>query len=448
MSARLHWTIQDSSGNGVPAVTVTAHLQTTDALLGTFTDAGGGQYYLDLSQTQKIKIKENGTVKLQNYLFAADDFYPASVYASTGGGTPGASLIGFSDDDGRWSSNNLQTALDGEIASLLELGSTAAGKGASLIGVQDAEGHYTASNLEALLQEVGARLGQISGLTASAAELNKLDGANADVTAANLNTIFSGAVTALHKHNVLSWYDDKIGPQLNPGQVSGPISFRVFSYNSAASGPRGNIILDVYDPDGSGRVVVRRGNDSDAQTDYDLISRYEFGDFNLLSNPIFAGITNLTDALLVLANNIRAVQVSQGTNYTIFNSGGTSAAATDGAAAADPRATTLYYDKSAGYVIKRRWAIVQQPGMRTIELDSYFKGDTAGTSWVKLVVGGLVEQEYKITGTAYGKATLSVLLDSIAVSTPTPLDVEIYMKGDGAGHGGFMSAWFQLRATH
>ena len=45
-------------------------------------------------------------------------------------------------------------------------------------------------------------------VTASAAELNKLDGANANVTAGNLNTLTGGGNTALHKHTLANGATD------------------------------------------------------------------------------------------------------------------------------------------------------------------------------------------------------------------------------------------------
>lgn len=445
--SRLYWTSQDASGNAVSGLTVTVHDNTSDALLATMTDVGDGSYYTDaLTTTALVKVKENGTTKLSNYRHVGDDLVLSaalSAYLTSGSG---ASLVGVYDAATKWTGNTLQDLLDDEIPSLADLASVDVNLGASLIGVRDAGGYYAQANVEAILQEIGPRLALLSGLTSTATELNKLDGTSGDVSAVNLNALVAGETTLLHMHDYQSWAGKSIGNYNNPDETPGPIDFTVFSYNGSGAGPRGNIILDVYDPDGSGRVVVRRGDDSEVQTDYDVITSYRFGDFNLTSQPMFSGVTTLTSALLKLANELRSVQTTVGINYTVIDSGGATAAATDGASAGDPRATDLYYEKGSTYVKKRRWAFMQYPGQRTVELDAYFKGDSAGVAYVKLVVGS-VESEYKIIPTAYTRNTISVLLDSIAVDVPTERDIEIQIKGDGAGNGGKMAAWFQLRAT-
>ena len=444
--SRLYWTVQDSNGNAQTGVTVTVH-DMADTLLATMADVGDGSYYTDtVATSQLVKIKENGTVKLSNYYHVCDDLVSESNLSRSLTPT-GASLIGLSDDNSRWTAGDLQTLLDDEIASLSELASVAVNEGASLIGVRDAGGYYVQSDVEQILQEIGPRLALISGLTATASELNKLDGTNGSVTAVNLNSLVSGDTTILHQHDYQSWAGNSIGNYNNPDEDSGPLDFTVFSYNSAGSGPRGNIVLDVFDPDGSGRVVVYTGNDSDVGTHYDVITTKLLGDFNLTSQALFAGITTVTAAILKLANEVRSVQTTVGVNYALIDSGGATATASSGAAAADPRATTLYYETGGSYVKKRRVAMMQYPNMRTIELDAYFKADLAGASKVKLLVDS-VESVFTVTATSFTRSTISLLLDSIKVDVPTERDIEIQIQGDGGGNGGYMSAWFQLRTTY
>ncbi len=445
MSARLHWTIQDTDGEPVTGVTVTVHATSDDSLVGTMTGSGDGSYYLDISTSQKVRIKENGTTKLDNFWHAADDSPTLGKLASTTIGE-GASLIGVAAIPALSTPGiDLQQWIESYVATLAALASITSGKGASLIGVEDSGSYYANANVEAILAEIGPRLALLSGLTASATELNALDGISGDVSAANLSALCDGSLTLLHQHDRWSYKDNAIGNALNPDQDQGPIDFRVFSSNGGGADPsQGRIILDVYGVDGSGRVLVRTGNDADVQTDYDVITSRLFGDFDLSSNSFFNGITTATAALLRLANNLRSLEVRAGINYIVLDSGGQSAAATDGATANDPRATTLYYEKGSSYLKKRRWGFLQKPEHKYLELDGWFKGDAAAISHVKLVCG-TSEVEYKIPATSYGRTILSLALPEITTSTER--DIEIEMKGDGAGNGGYMAAWFELRVS-
>lgn len=445
MSARLYWTVQEADGDAVSGVTVTVHDNTTDALLATMTNVGDGSYYADLSTSGKVKIKENGVVKLSNYWHAADDMPTKTELASTS--LPGTSLVHHATDfSGKWTATSLYLLLSNEIPSLNQLGSTDTGKGASLVGVEDVGGYYSATDIEALLQEIGARMALLSGLTANAAELNKLDGTSGDVTSANLNALVAGTTTELHKHAVASWFDDKIGNFLNPGGAVGPLDFRIFSYNSSGAGPRGKIILDVYDVDGSGRVVVRKGDDSEVQTDYDVITSEKFGDFDLSSNAMFSGITTNTAALLALANSVRSVQTQTGINYTVVDFCGTNATTADGNAAADPTTTVKYNQTGISYVLKRRTGFVQKPEHRFVSVWVYGKfAAGASTGSVKVMID-TAEAEATITSTTATLMKLTIDLSTIKVTKDTERSLLYYLKGDATLNASSMMEWIHARA--
>lgn len=448
--SKLYWTSQDSAGNAVAGLTVTVHNPTSDALIGTMTGVGGGVYELTLATSQLVKIKENGTEKLTNFFHAAEDLASSVVLASTTFEL-GAHLIGISapeaatNNEGDWTGQTLDGLLFDVMASYPRLASTANGEGGSLIGIEDVGGYYTAANLEDLLQELGPRMQLLAGLTATASELNKLDGAGSTVNAANLNALTDNTLTALHYHDRNSYVDNAIG---NGGSASLGYDFTIYSGTTSLD-TRGNILFDVFSASGDGTVYVRRSHPTTGLvTLFEVVDGWKVGALNFSGDVLLSGITGpgvVDECLKRLSRETRNLQVTAGVSYAIFDSGGTTAAATDGATAADPRATTLYYHKSATYGVKKSWALVQLPEHKTIELDGWFKGDAAGLTHVKLVCAG-VEFEYKIPATSYGETVLSISLATIPVTIPTARDIEVYLKGDGT-NGAYMAAWFQLRVT-
>ena len=61
MSYSLSWIVQDAAGVGVAGVDVKLYRQSDNALLGTFTDLGGGEYLLaGLTEFGTGNIKDEG----------------------------------------------------------------------------------------------------------------------------------------------------------------------------------------------------------------------------------------------------------------------------------------------------------------------------------------------------------------------------------------------------
>jgi len=63
---------------------------------------------------------------------------------------------------------------------------------------------------------------KLDGLTSTTAELNKLDGASANVTAANLNTLTGGGNTTLHTHTVVRIMGNALSADQNTNNASKP----------------------------------------------------------------------------------------------------------------------------------------------------------------------------------------------------------------------------------
>lgn len=443
MSVKFPWRVSNSDGTPKTNAVVKLYNYPEDTEVGgngTFTSNGDGSYYYNVGQTRLYRVRVDGTIKLDNYFFLADDNHPFLTNRN-------AQYLEVVDALGRFSGIYLESVLT-EIPTFAELLSTAAGKGASLVGVRDLDGYYVENTLEGILDEIGPILSQLSGLAADASELNRLDGISSNVTAANLNDLTDGTVSILHLHNRFGYYDDVIGPHLNPAQDSGPLDFTIQSWSGQTDGdgPRGDIVLDMFHPDGWGRAFVRIGNDSSQATLYEICDERKVGPLNFTGVPLLSSIATphkVDEALKTLANNVNQLQVVAGINYTVIASIGQRAGAADTNAAADPRATTLYYDKSTSYVRKHREPFVQMPQHRLVTVRLFTKGDTAGTSHVKLVIAGQ-EYEYKIPGATYAETTLFIDLKALPVTIPTFRDWELWLKGD-ASNAGYIASWVEAR---
>lgn len=448
MSARFFWTVQDANGNAVPGVTVTLHDPSDDSLIGTMTGVGDGSYTYDVATSRKLRVKENGTTKLDNYWHPADD----SAIASTLASGSGASLIGCPEITSQgFPEVTLWELLYGHIASYNVLADTASGRGASLIGVYDVAGHYSTSDVEAVLAEIGAVFDLLNGLTADAGEVNVLDGITADVTTAALNALCSGAIANVHLHDRDGYKDDAIGNALNPGEDSGPLHFRIFSSNGGGADPsHGNIVLDVFNADGSGKVYVRTGDDSDAQTDYEVITAYEIGDLNLSSNTLFNGLSDaskVTNALLRLAGEVRNAQVTAGIAHAVIDFLGTSAASSSGSAAADPTTTVAYTQSGTTYVRKRRAVFVQKPEHRYLTVWVYGAFATGATSGGIKIMVDTAEAEAVITSTATKVYKMTIDLGTVPVTVDTERTLDYYLKGDGSVNASYIYSWIQARIS-
>jgi len=383
MAARLCWTEQNATGDGVAGLTVKLHRYADSAEIGSFTDDGGGVYHYDHNISEKVIVKVGGVTRTgsNGMMFPADDIALATILASTAAGA-GASLIGVADPLARFTGTTLEAIL-AEIRTMADLLSTGSGQGAAWIGSHDVGGYYAGANVEAILQEIGAITALLTGLTASAAELNKLDGASANVTAVNLSTLTAGTASdagALHRHNM----NQLLGNVLQ-GNHPSDMNIAVTSQYSAQYG-KGAVVLDVYDVNGSNKPYVRIGDESDNAALYEIMTAWHIGDCNFSGSPIIGSLVNpgkITNAIKLLAA-VAAQAVTQiGMTRRELYIAGTIAGSADGNAAADPASTALWVDDSATDIVKG-WKPWQQTVTdRWLRAQMTAKNGTAGKGFIK-----------------------------------------------------------------
>ena len=352
MAARLCWTEQNATGDGVAGLIIKLHRYADSAEIGSFMDDGGGVYHYDHNISERVIVKVGGVTRTgsSGMMFPADDVALATTLASTAAGA-GASLIGIEDPSARFTGTTLEAIL-GEIRTMTELLSTGSGQGAAWIGSHDVGGYYTGANVEAILQEIGAITALLTGLTASAAELNKLDGASANVTAANLSTLTGGTASdagSLHRHDM----EDLLGNVLE-GNGQTDMGLALKSQYTSQYG-KGAVVLDVFDANGSGKAYVRTGDEDDQAALYEIATSWLVGDANFSGSPVIGSVANpgkITNAIKLLAA-AAAQTISQiGMTRRELYAAGIIAGSANGNAAADPATVKLWGETSTAYVVK------------------------------------------------------------------------------------------------
>lgn len=430
MAARYNWVEAEADGDGIAGLTLTLHRKSDDTDLGTFTDAGNGNYYIEHSISEKVLIKKSGVVitVTDGMMFPADDVSLATDLISTASGK-GAGLIGIYDGSSRFTGETMQAIL-AELPTLAELASTASGKGAALVGIYDTGGYFSGATVEAALAQIGAITTLLAGLTSTAAELNKLDGASANVTPTNLNTLTGGAAMdagALHRHDM----SELLGNAL-VGADPSDMNTIVRGQYTALSG-QGSVLLDVYHVDGSGKAYVRTGDESEIATLYEIMTAWQVGDCNFSGDPILNNIAfpgKITNAIKLLSQRVMGTVTSLGFNFFYIDSGGTSAGGSDGNEATDP-ALKLWSESSATEKIKRRRQFTQYPAMRYVRFRGYGMQASGYSGYIYLTIA-TESYEIKVDGTDNFDAISGYIdLANLPVTVPTEREIQISLKGDG-----------------
>lgn len=378
MSARLTWVVQDATGIGQAGKTVTLHRQSTGALIGTFTDAGSGNYYYDHNITEKVIIKVDAVTVTgtDGMMFLADDVSILGDLVSTAAGK-GASLIGIHDAGNKYSGTpSVEEALQ-EIATAAELASAASGFGAALVGSYDNGGYFSGATVEAILQEIGAITSLLTGLTASAAELNVLDGITANT--AELNRLDG---------------------------ISADVTAEALSALCAAT------FLEA----GTFDALV--------------------GDANFSGNPIIGNVAapgKISQAIRLLATYSAGITFEQGFTRILLWSSGTIAASAEGSLAADPATTVLWEETASSWAIKRILDITQQVDWRYIVAEFEGACDVGYTGSFRLGFHTLLS-DVSFTGAAYIPGVAILDLNPIAVVVPTERQLTMFIKGADAAN--------------
>ncbi|MDD5087560.1 MAG: hypothetical protein PHI18_02010 [bacterium] len=435
MSARFYWSATDTDGDVQTGLDIDLYRHSDNAKIGDFTEAGNGVYYIDHNVSEKVYLKVGGSkvTATDGMIFPADDVALAANLISTESGY-GASLIGIHDTYGSYTGTTLEAILT-ELATYARLALTTNGNGAALIGIYDTGDYYSGSSVEAALAQIGALVKLLTGLTSTAVELNKLDGASANVTATNLNLLTAGTETTLHKHNA-----NALAGNVFQGNAQEDMDVYLQVQETESYGV-GDAILNVARTEACGKAYVKKWDANDVATLYEIMTALEVGDLNFAGSPIIGSVSGsgtVTNALKLLANY--AISAAAATGFqrqTLWIAGGTASSA-DGNEAGDPTSTTLWHEKTAtSFKKKRRFTFTQTPDMKYLRMRYQAKTSSGGTGAVSLyAASGISSQQLwdDITETVYTEHTINIGLQvNLPVTVPTECLVEVAMQGDG-GH--------------
>ena len=427
MSARFEWLAVDTEGNGETGLDIDLYRHSNDAKIDDFTEVGNGVYYVDHNISEKVYIKVGGTkvTATDGMMFPADDVALATDLASTASGK-GASLVGVEDSGDLFTGTTVEAILS-EIATYARLALTTNGNGAALIGVEDDDGYFTGDDVEAVLAEVGAIVALLTGLTSTAAELNKLDGASANVTATNLNLLTGAAETTLHTHNA-----NALAGNSFEGNAQEDMDVYLRSQFTEQYGA-GDAILDVAHADACGKAYVRKWDADDAATLYEIATSWLVGDGNFSGDPILGSIAfpgKITNAIRRLAQVAYNIALDSGFNKIVLYRGGLIAGASVGNSADDPATTVKWTDTDPGGVIKARVPFLQTTDMATLWVKLEAKNASAGSQSVTIYVDGLAVSVMSVSSTSYAPYSASIDLRALPVTVPTWRTLMIELSGD------------------
>lgn len=443
-TGRYGYVLTDTSGNALTGVELKLYRVSDDALLGTFTEVGDGVYYIDYGAAIPVYLKADGVTltETDGMIFLADNVAIKDTLASTAA-NQGASDVGIYDLGSYYSSTTVEGALL-ELGPATRLDNTGASSGAYLVAVTDAGGYYSGATVEAVLAELGSMFDALGSVTATAAELNRLDGVSDSVTAGNLNDLVDPtSTTDLHRHDLTTLSLNKVGPSLQ-SQDATPVHFYVYSgYDGEwnGDGPMGNIYLTTYNVNGSGRVYVREGNDSEVQTDYEVVTTRKAGSLNWSGSSYLNGCTDLTSVDLRLASGFVALQqavYSAGMTSTVIYSSGTA-----DSSCSLPDTTVRWATSSGTEDYYLRQAFVCEPGMKSLTAIVSARNKDNDDGKLGLTCGSYSDTE-GISDSTWGYYTLSCALPD--VTSDSVMTVGLYANISDTEEI-YISHWINIRAS-
>ena len=347
----------------------------------------------------------------------------------------GAHLVGVYDGTGRFNGANVQDVLDSDLKTATELGATSGTSGADLIGIRDVGAHFSGASVELALQELGALLTLLSGLTASAAEINALDGIAALVTAANLSTLCAGETvdaSALHTHNPLKTetiYGETVG--------TGRSDLLISTAGISGDTPGGDFEI-VTSPAGTAAYGAAKVNG------YQIVTQFNSGSFDYTANPLLANIDPadegaLHNAIMIIAGLVQQLQAEAwGTPTEIWrviwskSSKQATGAVTPGSAATIGSYTLSSATESNIEKVTLPYPIYapHQAYKFKLQLRAKVAGGAGGQ--VKLIhTATSTEVSVTVTSTDAAGAWVETAVLQIAASYGTPQEFKINMKADG-----------------
>jgi hypothetical protein len=450
MSARLQIVIVDPA-TGIPITGLAASLTLKYgaapilnpgvsaglALAGTFTESptNAGAYYYDIPQTNQYTIVLAGSPadEYTDVWLESSDIASTTLLAWTTTGNSGATKIGVYNNASRYGINtNVQTILDditGARTGTLT-NQNIAWLYAKVDGWTAVDAEINALTGSGITQ---ADLIRLHAATASAAEISKLTGTSANVTAANLNALTGGGATALHTHSAFTAVTSIRGTQSTNDCLDLLISTAAF----AATGNGGDLLLNCA-PVTTGTWGAVQINTTDGY--YEVITKWHTGTFDYAGSSFLTDIDSgaegaLKSALMTLDNRIGTLwNLQYPGQYTIWKhiysnpSKQTTGAVTGGTSAT---LSDWHMASASETIIARVWLNPTDEFISRYRLQIYamIAGGATGTLKITHVTSG-------IYGTVDVKSTSPVWYKSselaLAQSYSTPQEFTISMKGSGS----------------
>lgn len=404
--------------------------------LGVMTEEGtSGSYTATINKTNAYTIRVSGVAndEYTNVWVPSADIVGTYRLAEDGagsGGLPsGASLIGVNDPDGRYTGTNVQTILN-EIS-----GARGSVANANIKWLYDKVDGWNVTDAEInALNTAACTLAdfqKLHALTATSAEINKLAGASANVTAANLNTLTGGGATTLHTHSSFTAVTSIRGQQSGNHCLDFTIDLSAF----VSSGDGGDLLITtaplgtgawgqvkIYTVDGYFRVV----------TEWDT-GDFDYSGTNFLSGIDPADIGPLDRAIRELDSRIGTLWQMQfpgvSTIWKPLWANATKAATGAVTPGSSPTLASWTQTSASETTIVRVWLNPTDEGMWTLRLKAYAKVASGGTVYVKLRhVTSSTEVDATITSTTDAWVTTGEL--TLPASYATPQEFQVILKGD------------------